>query len=89
LLLDEPLSSLDPELRAELAQMICRVQREREITSVFVTHDRDEAHAVGDDLAVMIEGEIRQVGSPAAVFANPIDDQVARFLGASSGVPST
>lgn len=81
LLLDEPLSSLDPRLRTELAQMICRIQRDLKITSVFVTHDRDEAQAVGDDLAVMIGGQIRQVGSPSGVFADPIDDQVASFLG--------
>jgi ABC-type Fe3+/spermidine/putrescine transport system ATPase subunit len=81
LLLDEPLSSIDPQLRVDLQQTICRVQRDRAITSVFVTHDRDEARAVADDLAVMLDGRIRQIGDPADVFANPIDDQVAAFLG--------
>lgn len=81
LLLDEPLSSIDPQLRSDLQQTICRVQRERAITSVFVTHDRNEARAVADDLAVMLDGRIRQVGHPAEVFANPADSEVAEFLG--------
>ncbi len=88
LLLDEPFSSLDPQLRSELQQMIRRIQQDHKITSVFVTHDRDEAQAVGDDLAVMIQGEIRQVGTPAAVFANPVDHQVASFLGTCSAQAS-
>ena len=84
LLLDEPLSSLDPVLRAELQQLICRVQRMRTITSVFVTHDRDEARAVGDQVAVMLNGEIRQVGTPDHVFANPASEDLATFLGSTA-----
>jgi len=84
LLLDEPLSSLDPVLRSELQQLICEVQRERAITSIFVTHDRDEAHAVADEVAVMLNGRIQQVGSCQAVFADPCNDDVAHFLGESS-----
>ncbi|MEM7093310.1 MAG: ABC transporter ATP-binding protein [Actinomycetota bacterium] len=81
LLLDEPLSSLDPQLREELQQTICSVQRDRAITSVFVTHDRDEAMVIADDLVVMLDGQVRQVGTPHDVFAQPADDEVARFLG--------
>ncbi len=81
LLLDEPLSSLDPGLRTELQQLVCRIQRERKITSVFVTHDRDEARSVGDQVAVMLNGQVRQVGAPADVFERPIDDHVAEFVG--------
>lgn len=81
LLLDEPLSSLDPQLREDLQATVCTVQRELSITSVFVTHDRDEACTVADDLAVMLDGQIRQVGVPDEVFAHPVDADVAEFLG--------
>jgi len=88
LLLDEPLSSLDPVLRAELQQLVRSVQRERSITSIFVTHDRDEAHAVADQVAVMVDGSVVQVGSPAEVFAQPCSDAVAHFLGSSESSAS-
>lgn len=88
LLLDEPLSSLDPVLRGELQQLVCDLQQENAITSIFVTHDRDEALAVGDQVAVMLDGQVRQIGSPADVFANPATEDVARFLGTSVGAPS-
>ena len=88
LLLDEPLSSLDPVLRAELQQLVCDLQQTRAITSIFVTHDRDEAMAVGDQVAVMLAGQVRQVGSPADVFAHPATEGVARFLGAPVVVPT-
>ena len=81
LLLDEPLSSLDPVLRSELQQLICSVQRSLNITSVFVTHDRDEAHAVADEVAVMLNGQVQQVGAPSQVFTQPATDAVAAFLG--------
>ena len=81
LLLDEPLSSLDPVLREELQRLICDVQREFAITSIFVTHDRDEARAVADEIAVVLNGSVEQVGSPAEVFAHPSSAPVAKFLG--------
>ena len=81
LLLDEPLSSLDPVLRVELQRLICEVQRKFEITSIFVTHDRDEARAVADDIAVVLDGTVQQVGTPMEVFANPNSKEVASFLG--------
>jgi len=86
LLLDEPLSSLDPVLRSELQQLICLVQRSLKITSVFVTHDRDEAHAVADEVAVMLDGQVQQVGAPSQVFAQPATDAVAAFLGRATRV---
>ena len=90
MLLDEPLSSLDPVLRNELQQLVLRVQRERQITSVFVTHDRDEARAVGHQIAVMLQGVIHQVGTPDDVFAHPVSDEVSRFLGsATDGTDAT
>ena len=81
LLLDEPLSSLDPVLRVELQRLICEVQRKFEITSIFVTHDSDEARAVADDIAVVLDGTVQQVGTPMEVFANPNSKEVASFLG--------
>ena len=83
LLLDEPLSSLDPVLRVELQRLICDVQREFAITSIFVTHDRDEARAVADEVAVVLDGKVEQAGRPAEVFENPNSDRVAAFLGES------
>jgi len=81
LLLDEPLSSLDPVLRSELQQLVCEVQRSRSITSIFVTHDRDEARAVGDQVAIMLDGQIHQVGLPEQVFSQPASEAIAHFLG--------
>ena len=81
LLLDEPLSSLDPALRSDLQTTICTLQRAHAITSVIVTHDRNEAAAMADDIAVMIDGRIRQYGSADDVLNNPIDEQVALFVG--------
>ena len=86
LLLDEPLSSLDPVLRSELQRLICDVQREFEITSIFVTHDRDEARAVADQVAVILDGKVEQIGTPAEVFTHPNSDRVAMFLGEGPGV---
>ena len=81
LLLDEPLSSLDPGLRSELQSTICELQQAHSITTVIVTHDRSEAVALADDVAVMLDGRIRQVGSVDDVFQRPIDDDVAAFVG--------
>lgn len=83
LLLDEPLSSLDPELRVDMQQTITEVQRTHATTSIVVTHDRNEARAMGDEVAVMLDGHVRQVGQPDEVFGQPIDQTVARFLGES------
>jgi len=89
LLLDEPLSSLDPVLRGELQRLICDVQREFEITSIFVTHDREEARAVADQVAVILDGTVEQAGAPDDVFTNPASDRVAAFLGEAPGVGSS
>ncbi len=89
LLLDEPLSSLDPMLRLELQRLICDVQREFEITSIFVTHDLDEARAVADDVAVILDGTVAQYGAPEDVFDDPNSDRVAAFLGQAPEVSSS
>lgn len=81
LLLDEPLSSVDRELRAELQTTICEVQRSLDMTTIVVTHDQDEARLMADDLAVLIDGRVRRFGPPDEVLADPGDEVVARFLG--------
>lgn len=80
LLLDEPLSSLDQHLRSELGQAICDIQQRIGITTVMVTHDQAEAHAMADRVAVMIDGRLRRVGTAAEIAADPGDDEVARLL---------
>jgi ABC-type Fe3+/spermidine/putrescine transport system ATPase subunit len=84
LLLDEPLAALDPNLRREVQLELKGLQRELGISFVFVTHDREEALAMSDRLAVINAGRIEQVGSPAAVFESPETEFTARFLGASN-----
>ena len=81
LLLDEPLSALDPARRDELRGLIARVQRQRELTTLLVTHDRNEAAQLGDTLAVMLEGRIVQHGHPRELFERPTSSVLARFLG--------
>lgn len=80
LLLDEPFSSLDPVLRTDLQQLVCDLQRQHGFTSLFVTHDRDEAVAVADEIAVMLAGRVRQVSAPGSAFSDPVDDDVAAFV---------
>lgn len=89
LLLDEPLSSLDPSLRDEVRDVICTVQRDAAITTVMVTHDQTEAMAVADRIALMIDGRIRQIGSPHDLYERPVDLDVARFFGAENVLPGT
>jgi spermidine/putrescine ABC transporter ATP-binding subunit len=84
LLLDEPLAALDPNLRREVQVEIKSLQRELGISFVFVTHDREEALAMSDRIAVMSQGRVEQVGSPAGVFESPETEFVARFLGATN-----
>jgi ABC-type Fe3+/spermidine/putrescine transport system ATPase subunit len=86
LLLDEPLSSLDAHLRGEMQVLIRDLQRETGITTLLVTHDRAEAVAMGDAMAVMLAGAVRQVGVPETVYQQPVDVAVARFLGAENFV---
>ncbi len=84
LLLDEPLSNLDRGLRAELRHMIRTLQKESGITTLFVTHDQSEAVEMADCMGVMINGRLRQVGSPRVFYENPADSRIARFFGASN-----
>jgi sulfate transport system ATP-binding protein len=81
LLLDEPFGALDAQVRAELRGWLRRLHDEIHLTTVFVTHDQDEAFEVADRVVVMNRGKIEQTGAPAEVFEHPANDFVMRFLG--------
>ena len=81
LLLDEPLSNLDARLRLQTREEIRRIQRETGITTVFVTHDQEEAMSISDVIVVMKLGVVQQVGKPQEVYDNPTNLFVAKFLG--------
>ena len=81
LLLDEPLSNLDARLRLQTREEILRLQKETKITTVFVTHDQEEAISISDIIVLMKEGVIHQIGKPQEVYDNPVNLFVAKFLG--------
>ena len=81
LLLDEPLSNLDARLRLQTREEIRRIQRETQITTIFVTHDQEEAMSISDQIVVMKDGIIQQIGQPQKVYDDPINLFVAKFLG--------
>jgi len=87
LLLDEPLSALDAKVRVQLRDQIRRIQTDLGITTVFVTHDQEEALAVADRVAVMREGVIEQIGTPEELYATPTTAFVADFVGLSNRLP--
>ena len=81
LLLDEPLSNLDARLRLQTREEIRRIQKETGITTVFVTHDQEEAMSISDMIVVMKEGMVQQIGKPQDVYDDPTNLFVAKFLG--------
>ena len=81
LLLDEPLSNLDARLRLQTREEIKRIQRETGVTTVFVTHDQEEAMSISDLIVVMRDGVVQQIGKPQDVYDNPGNLFVAKFLG--------
>jgi len=81
LLMDEPLSNLDAKLRLEMRQVIRDIQKEVGITTIYVTHDQEEAMAISDRIAVMSNGEIQQIGMPQEIYHRPINQFVATFIG--------
>ena len=81
LLLDEPLSNLDARLRLQTREEIRRIQKETNITTVFVTHDQEEAMSISDMIVVMKLGVVQQIGAPQDVYDNPGNLFVAKFLG--------
>ncbi len=84
LLLDEPLSNLDAQLRDEMRSELKRLQSKIGITTVYVTHDQSEALALSDQIAVIDQGRIRQIGSPQDIYFRPANPFVARFVGATN-----
>ncbi len=89
LLLDEPLSALDAKVRAELRDQIRQLQQRLAITTVFVTHDQEEALSLADRVCVMSNGRAEQTASPAVLYSRPTTPFVAEFVGVSSRVPVT
>ncbi len=81
LLLDEPLSNLDARLRLQTREEIKRIQRETGITTIFVTHDQEEAMSISDEIVVMKDGVLQQMGEPQSVYEDPCNQFVAKFLG--------
>ncbi len=84
LLMDEPLSNLDAKLRVQMRTTIKKLQRKLGITTIYVTHDQEEALAISDRIAVMKNGLIMQVGAPTQIYKKPENDFVAGFIGVSN-----
>jgi putative spermidine/putrescine transport system ATP-binding protein len=89
LLLDEPLSALDAKVRVQLREEIRRIQLELGITTLYVTHDQEEALSVSDHVAVMNRGRIEQMGSPAEMYSAPATPFVAEFIGTMNRLEAT
>ncbi|RLG47111.1 MAG: ABC transporter ATP-binding protein, partial [Thermoproteota archaeon] len=81
LLFDEPLSNLDAKLRLEMRAELKKLQRELGVTTVYVTHDQEEAMSISDRIAIMNQGKIMQIGTPREIYENPKNEFVARFIG--------
>ncbi len=89
LLMDEPLSNLDAKLRVEMREVIRQIQREVGTTTVYVTHDQEEAMAVSDRIAVMKDGVIQQLGTPPELYHRPSNLFVSTFIGRSNVLDGT
>jgi sulfate/thiosulfate transport system ATP-binding protein len=89
LLLDEPFGALDAKVRKDLRAWLRRLHDEVHVTTVFVTHDQEEAMEVSDELVVMNKGKVEQVGSPAQIYDNPASAFVMSFIGPVNVLPST
>ncbi len=89
LLMDEPLSNLDAKLRVQMRTTIKKLQRRLGITTIYVTHDQEEALAISDRIAVMKEGNIMQVGAPEEIYRKPANPFVANFIGVSNFIDCT
>jgi iron(III) transport system ATP-binding protein len=84
LLMDEPLSNLDAKLRVQVRETISELQREAGITTIFVTHDQEEALAMSDMIGLMKRGRLEQVGPPAEIYRHPVSSYVADFVGGAN-----
>ncbi len=89
LLMDEPLSNLDAKLRVQMRTVIKKLQRRLGITTIYVTHDQEEALAISDRIAVMKDGHIMQIGTPNEIYAKPQNPFVAGFIGVSNFLDCT
>jgi iron(III) transport system ATP-binding protein len=89
LLLDEPLSNLDAKLRVQMRRELRELQQKLALTTIFVTHDQEEANTTADRIAVINDGVIQQVGSPMALYDRPANLFVANFLGVANVIPGT
>lgn len=89
LLLDEPLSALDAKVRESLRDEIRRLQKEIGVTTVFVTHDQDEALAIADQVGVMSRGRLEQIASPRELYEHPVNPFVASFIGSINRLVAT
>ena len=89
LLMDEPLSNLDAKLRVQMRTVIKKLQRKLGITTIYVTHDQEEALAISDRIAVMKDGVIKQIGTPTEIYAKPQNPFVAGFIGTSNFLECT
>jgi iron(III) transport system ATP-binding protein len=89
LLLDEPLSNLDAKLRVEMRAELIALQRKTGLTTIYVTHDQEEANATADRMAVLDQGRIQQVGAPLDLYDRPANRFVAGFLGAANLIDGT
>lgn len=89
LLMDEPLSNLDAKLRVEMRNAIRQIQQKVGITTVYVTHDQEEALAISDRIAVMYNGVIQQIGKPEKIYSRPNNLFVAQFIGTSNSISGT
>jgi putative spermidine/putrescine transport system ATP-binding protein len=89
LLLDEPLSALDAKVRVQLREEIRRIQTELSITTLFVTHDQEEALAISDRVGVMSQGRLEQLDVPATVYQRPATPFVAEFVGVNNALSGT
>ncbi len=87
LLLDEPFRALDTPTRFALIENLRTLLSETATTTIFITHDQEQALSIGDRVGVILEGKLRQVGSPQSVFSSPIDSDVANFLGVENVLP--
>ncbi|RMF84013.1 MAG: ABC transporter ATP-binding protein, partial [Nitrospinota bacterium] len=87
LLFDEPLSNLDAKLRVEMRGELRKLQKRLSITSLYVTHDQEEAMSISDLLCVMHEGKVQQIGTPSEVYTRPANRFVADFIGQANFLP--
>lgn len=87
LLLDEPLSNLDAHLRGEMRELILDVQQRFNLTTIFVTHDQEEAVVLADQIALLFEGQLQQYGPPHVFYDRPLSERVARFFGGVNFIP--